>query len=171
LHVATAIIVIFATYLWGDWRNWRKYQAEILYVAMGNLLYNFLTANYFLWRLEADFISNHTLSEMLYTFIIFPGTVLLFLSNYPEDTWQKLFHYTKWIGIYILWEGVFLLTNRISYQYGWTYFYSFAFLFVMFPFIRLHQKHPLLTYGLSGIVAIIVIYLFDVPVHLPVEDR
>ena len=51
----------------------------MMYFALGNLLYNFLTASYFLWRLDADFFSNHTLTEMLYTFIVFPGTALLYL--------------------------------------------------------------------------------------------
>ncbi len=83
MHVATAIIVIIAVFIWGDWRNWQKYHTTMLYYAIGNLTYNFLTANYFLWRFNADFIPNHSLTEMLYTFIVFPGTILIFLKNFP----------------------------------------------------------------------------------------
>ncbi|SET70536.1 hypothetical protein SAMN05660297_03218 [Natronincola peptidivorans] len=171
MHVATAVIAFIATLRFGDWRNWKKYHATILFIALGNLLYNFLTSNYFLWRLHADFISNHTLTEMLYTFIVFPCTILMFLHNYPTDAFGKTIRTLKWIMIYGIWEWFFVLTGRIQYQYGWSLWWSIAFLFVMFPLLRLHQKHPLLTYILSAIVAIAVLWWFKVPVHLPVEDR
>jgi hypothetical protein len=171
MHVATALFVIFAVWRWGDWRHWDKYHNSMLFIALGNLLYNFTTAGYFLWRLDADFLSNHTLTEMVYTFVIFPGTALLYLCNYPTQTKKQIVHTGKWILIYILWELFFVLTGRIEYQYGWNIGWSFAFLFVMFPFLKLHQEHPLLTYVLSGVVAATVIWLFDVPVHVPVEQR
>ncbi|WP_246050129.1 CBO0543 family protein [Aquibacillus sediminis] len=83
MHVGITILIIIAVWRKGDWRNWEKYHTVMLYFALGNLTYNFLTASYFLWRMDADFISNHTLTEMLYTFIVFPGTALLFIGNFP----------------------------------------------------------------------------------------
>jgi hypothetical protein len=56
----------------------------MLYFAVGNLTYNLLCAKYWLWKLDGSELFTHTLLELLYTFIIFPGTVLLFLGNYPE---------------------------------------------------------------------------------------
>lgn len=171
MHVATSFIVIIVVYFWGDWRNWKQYQSTMLYIALCNLLYNFLTANYFLWRLHADFISTHTLTEMLYTFIVFPGTVILFLANYPTKIKKQIVRNVKWIVIYIIWEVFFLLTNRIEYQYGWNIWWSLAILCFMFPAIRLHEKRPLLTYSLSAIATVAFIWLFDVPVNVPIEDR
>lgn len=171
MHVATSFIVIFIIYFWGDWRNWKQYHSTMLYIALCNLLYNFLTANHFLWRLNADFISNHTLTEMLYTFIVFPGTIILFLGNYPKGLKWQIVHHVKWIVIYITWEGFFLFTNRIEYQYGWSIWWSLTILCFMFPAIRLHERKPLLTYILSAIATVVFIWLFDVPVNVPVEDR
>ena len=171
MHVLTGLIVVFFVYKYGDWRNWQKYHTTILFIAMGNLLYNFLTANYFLWRLDADFLSNHSLTEMIYTFIVFPGTVILFLGNYPQTLKRQILHVITWIAIYITWELVFVITNSIDYQYGWNLGWSALFDVVMFPILRVHQNNPLLAYVLSAIVCVSVLLYFDVPVHLPVEKR
>jgi phosphatidylserine synthase len=171
MHLVTALIVIIAVWRWGDWRNWEQYHLTMLFVVAGNLLYNFMTANYFLWRLDPDFLPNHSMTELIYSFIIFPGTVILFLSNYPVGTGKQIKHHVKWILIYIGMEGLFLLTGRIIYQYGWNIWWSLAFLCVMFPIIRIHYKRPLLAYFLSGIVAAVVLWIFDVPVELPIQER
>ncbi|MDT8858737.1 hypothetical protein N0O92_00750 [Alkalihalobacillus sp. MEB130] len=171
MHVLTAIISIIVAYFWGDWRNWEKYHTTLLFFALGNLVYNFLTANYFLWRMDADFISNHTLTEILYTFTVFPATGLLFLGNYPKTGFKQILHTLQWIAIYGIWEYVFTLTGNIKYQYGWTLGWSIVALFIMFPLLRLHHKHPLVAYVLFGLVCVGFIWLFDIPVHLPVEER
>jgi len=171
MHIVTAVISIIAVYGWGDWRNWRKYHSTLLFFALGNLVYNFYTANYFLWRMNPEFIPNHTFTELLYTFIVFPATGLLFLGNYPKKKIKKILHILQWIVIYGAWEYVFTLTGHIEYQYNWTLWWSIGFLVVMFPLLKLHEKHPLLTYMLSGIVAVFVLWWFEVPVHLPVEER
>ncbi|WP_078544865.1 CBO0543 family protein [Litchfieldia alkalitelluris] len=173
MHIILSVFVIFIVWKWGDWRNWQKYHAVMLYFVMGNLLYNFLTANYFLWRLEADFLSNLTLTEMLYTFIIFPGTALLFIGNYPEGKGLKrvLLHYLFYIGWYAGIELIFSHTGHIIYQFGWTYWWSVGFDLFMFPMLRLFYKKPLLAYLLSIPIGVFFILWFDVPVHLPVEQR
>ncbi|MRG87119.1 CBO0543 family protein [Salinibacillus xinjiangensis] len=171
MHVATTLYVVFAVWRWGDWRNWEKYHTTMLYFALGNLLYNFLTAHYFLWRLDADFLSNHTLTEMLYTFIVFPGTALLFLCNMPEEKRRRNVHIVKWIFIYALWEAFFVLTKSIEYQYGWGYWWSVGFDTFMFPMLLLHYKKPLIAYLLSIPIGIFFIWWFNVPVHLPIEQR
>ncbi|MFC0559251.1 CBO0543 family protein [Halalkalibacter alkalisediminis] len=171
MHILTAIISILAVIGWGDWRNWKKYHDTLLFFALGNLVYNFLTANYFLWRMHSDLISNHTLTEMIYTFIVFPATGILFLGNYPKGAIKQILHTLQWIFIYGIWEYVFTLTGHIEYQYGWTFGWSIFALFLMFSLLRLHVKHPLLTYVLFALVSVGFLWWFDVPVHLPVEER
>ncbi|WP_332692159.1 CBO0543 family protein [Halalkalibacter lacteus] len=171
MHVLTAIISILAVIGWGDWRNWQKYHTTLLFFALGNLVYNFLTANYFLWRMHSDFITNHTLTEMLYTFIIFPATGILFLGNAPEGFTKQTLHMLRWIAIYAVWEYIYTLTGHIEYQYGWTLGWSIVALFFMFPLLKLHVKHPLLTYVFFALVSVGFLWWFDVPVHLPVEER
>ncbi|OEF97095.1 CBO0543 family protein [Desulfuribacillus alkaliarsenatis] len=171
MHVATTTIAVIAAYFYGDWRNWERYHATILFFAVGNLLYNFLAANYLLWYFTPDLLPSHSHTEMLYTFIVFPATILMFLNNYPTDTIGKIYRNLKWIAIYGVWEYVFYITGRIEYQYGWTLWWSIAFLCVMFPLLALHPKRPLLTYALSTVVVVFVLWYFDVPVHLPIELR
>lgn len=171
MHVALSIFVIFAVWRWGDWKNWQKYHTTMLYFALGNLTYNFLTASYFLWRFNSDFLSNHTLTEMLYTFIIFPGTALLFLSNYPKTKKEQLKHYIRWVAIYVLVELAFIFTDHIHYQHGWNLGWSAAFDVIMFPILYLFYKKPIIAYLISIPIAVFFIWWFKVPVHLPVEQR
>lgn len=171
MHVFTGLFVIFAVWKWGNWREWEKYHTTMLYFALGNLLYNFLAANHFLWRLDADFLSNHTLTEVIYTIIIFPGTALLFLCNMPKTRNKQILHFTTWIAIYVAWEYMLLLTSGIKYQYGWTLGWSAAFDTFMFPMLLLHHKKPLLAYIISIPIGVFLLWYFDVPVYLPIEKR
>jgi hypothetical protein len=173
MHVILSILMVFIVWQWGDWKNWKKYHTVMLYFALGNLLYNFLTANHFLWRFESDLLSNHTLTEMLYTFIIFPGTALLFIGNYPENSTFKrvLFHYVWYIVLYASVEKIFGLTNHIHYQFGWTYWWSVGFDCIMFLMLRLFYKNSLIAYLISIPLAFFFIWWFDIPVDLPVEQR
>lgn len=168
LAAATIIILVWR----GDWRDWRKYHPTMLYFALGNLLYNFLTANHFLWRLDADFLSNHTLTEMLYTFCVFPITALIFLTHYPTtDAKAKLIHYLRWIFLYVGMEYIFWMFGRIQYQYGWNLMWSAIFDITMFPMLRLHSRKPMLAYAISLVMCVAWIWMFNVPVNVPVEDR
>jgi hypothetical protein len=171
MHVGISLFIIFAVWRFGDWRNWEKYHSVMLYFALGNLIYNFLTAGHFLWRLDADFISNHTLTEMLYTLIVFPATSLLFICNYPKGKMKVFLHYVYWISMYAGVELVMTLTGHIEYKYGWSLVWSVGFDCLMFPMLRLYYKRPLIAYLLSVPIGIFFLWYFDIPVHLPVEER
>lgn len=119
MHIAITIFIIFAVWRWGDWRNWEKYHTVMLFFALGNMLYNFLTAGHFLWRLESITFPNHTTTEMLYTIFVFPGTALLFICNYPKGRMKIFLHYVYWIVLYVGVEAVITFTGHIKYQYGW----------------------------------------------------
>jgi hypothetical protein len=171
MHVFTAIISIIAAWRWGDWRNWKKYHSTMLFVVVGNLTYNFICANHFLWRLIPEFFSNHTIAELGYTFIVFPANALLFLSNYPDNTLKKTLYYIKWIFIYIIVEYLFLINNGIIHDYGWNIWWSLAFISIMFPLLRLHYTKPLLAYLFAIAMGSFIIFYFDVPVEIPMEFR
>jgi hypothetical protein len=171
MHIAMSVFVIFAVWRWSDWRNWEKYHATMLYIAASNLMYNFLCASYFLWRINADFLSNHTITEVLYTLIIFPGTALLFLSNYPKTLKKQILRIAYYVGIYAGFEVIYVWFSKIEYQYGWTIWWSFGFDMLMFPMLILHYKKPLIAYVISIPTAMFLLWLFNVPVNLPVERR
>ena len=171
MHFILTALTIFFVWLKRDYKNWKKYHTTMLYYAVGNLTYNFLCANYLLWKLEPDFMPNHSITEMLYTFIVFPGTILMFLEHYPKTLKKQVLHNVFWIALYIVIEYFFLVTGRIYYQFGWTLWWSFLLVAVMFPMFRLHHTRPLLTYILSVPITIFLIWYFEVPVHIPMEDR
>lgn len=171
MHLILGVITLLAAWRYGDWKNWRQYHHTMMYFAMGNLLYNFLTANHFLWKLKPDFLPNHSLTEMVYTFVTFPATALMFLSAYPEQYKKLIGHYLKWIGIYIGVEWFFMITDRILYQHGWSLYWSILFDFTMFPMLRLFHKKPLLAYVISLLMCIFWVLLFKVPVNVPIEKR
>jgi hypothetical protein len=171
MHVAISVIILLAAWIWGDWKNWQKYHTTMLFIAVGNLLYNFLCANHLLWKINPDILSNHTTTEMLYTFIVFPATAFLFLSNYPEGLWKQVMHISTWIGIYVVVEWLFIMTDRIVYQYGWGLGWSALFDLHMFPILRLYYKKPLIAYALSIGCTFFWVWLFDIPVGVPIEER
>jgi hypothetical protein len=171
MHVLITLMTILAVWIRRDYRNWKEYHTTMLYIAVGNLMYNFLAANHLLWKFNPDILSNHTLSEVFYTCIVFPGTALMFLSKYPNTTKRIILHYITWIGVYVGFEIVFLYFNKIYYQFGWHLGWSALFDCIMFPMLRLFYKKPLLAYVLSVPIAVFFIWYFDVPVHIPMEDR
>lgn len=171
MHVLIAVLTILAICFRGDYRNWKEYHAPMLYMAGSNLMYNFLCANYLLWKFNPDILANHTITEVVYTLIVFTGTVLMFLNTYPTTLKRKVYHYATWIIIYVGFEIIFLYLGKIYYQHGWTLGWSALFVMVMFPMLRLFYKRPILAYVLSIPISIFLIYYFDVPVHIPMEER
>ncbi|MFZ3579702.1 CBO0543 family protein [Virgibacillus sp. DJP39] len=173
MHTLSQILFIFLAYKFGDLREWKKYQSTLLYVCTLNLLYNFLAANYDLWKYQPDFYSSHSLTEVGNSIFLLPAISFIFLSNYPEEHTQKkvLFYYVKWIVGSILVESVFVYFDKITFHHGYKFWMEPAFYFLMYTFIRLHFKHPLLTYFLSGLVVVGFIWIFDVPITTPIGER
>ncbi|WP_423410801.1 CBO0543 family protein [Heyndrickxia sp. MSNUG] len=144
------------------------------YIALGNLTYNFLCASHWLWQLSPDIKwLNHSLLEMSYTFITFPITTLMFLARYPEGQGLQriLRHYLFWIVLYAGVEIILLMRGNIIYKYGWSLGWSILFDCIMFSFLRLHHKKPLLTLIISVPMAIFWILYFVIPVYVPIEKR
>ncbi|MFE8702855.1 CBO0543 family protein [Cytobacillus sp. FJAT-54145] len=174
MHIILTIVSIIAVWIRGDHREWKKYYTTMQYIAIGNLTYNFLCASHWLWRLSPDIKwFNHTILEMAYTFIVFPFTALMFLSHYPENEgrWRVIRHYLFWIGLYVAIEFVLMVQGSILYKYGWSLGWSALFDCLMFPFLRLHFKKPLFTLIVSVPIAIFWLWLFEIPVYLPIEQR
>lgn len=174
MHLFLAIISIIAVIIRRDYYNWKTFYPTMQYIAIGNLTYNFLCASHWLWQLSPDIKwFNHSILEMSYTFITFPLTALMFLSRYPEGKGAfRLFrHYLFWIGLYVGFEVILIATDTIIYKYGWGLWWSALFDCIMFPFLRLHYKKPLLTLIISVPMTIFWLWLFDIPVHIPIPNR
>ncbi|WP_336784985.1 CBO0543 family protein [Paenibacillus sp. MMO-177] len=171
MHLILGVITVIAAWRYGDWRHWQRYHHTMMFIVIGNLLYNFLTAGHFLWKLKPDFFPNHSLTEMVYTFVIFPATALMFISNYPDRPNKIIGHYARYIGVYVGVEWFFMLTDRIVYQYGWSLGWSIFFDFTMFPLLWIFHRRPLVAYGITFVLCAFYVWYFKIPVNVPVEQR
>ncbi|MBT2738349.1 CBO0543 family protein [Bacillus sp. ISL-7] len=156
---------ILAAWRWGDWRNWKNYQSTNLFVIMLDLLYNFLTYNYPLWAYDPTvIIPNHTLNNLLVTFISYPSVLFIYLGRYPTGWLKRVAWIIFWVTLLSVVELLNYKMGLMSYHNGWNFWWSVIFYLVQLPFIRLHYKKPLLTYGLSVLIIIGLLLFFKVPV-------
>lgn len=171
MHIAITIWAVAASWRWWSWKYFYKYHATILYMSLLNLLYLFFTVGYPLWKIQPDFGLSFPATSMMYTFIIFPCTAMLFLVRYPAYFKSQVLHNAKWMIIYFGVEWVGSIINRISYGHGWNLGWSLLFVIMMFPMLRLHYKRPILAYLLSIIIILLILYKFDIPWTVPLEER
>lgn len=171
MHLAITIWAIIASWRSWTWKHFYEFHATIIYVSAMNLLYIYFTTGYILWEMQPDLGLPLSIVDMMYTFIIFPCTAILFLTKYPTIFSKKVYHILKWITIYIVVEWIGHVLNRITYENGWNLWWSLLFLIMMFPMFRLHYKRPLLAYLLTIIFIFLILYFFQVPLSVPVEDR
>ena len=167
MHLVFTLLMIFAAFRWGDWRNWKHYQASMFYVATGGLLYEYLTRTYTLWKFHADILYNEQIVVSIYALITMPLSVLLFLSRYPvsKRALAKIRYYAVWIFIYIAGEFFLRHAGYISYENGWTFWYSLLFDIMMFPMIRLHYIKPGPALILSVGITVFLMLWFGVPME------
>lgn len=165
MHVAILAFTIFAAWLWGDWRNWQKYHTTMLYAAAANLLYNFIYHDHLLWQMKPVLLfGSHNIGEVLYTFAIFPLSVLILLTDYPKRARLQILRIIKFIAIYMVLEWIAQIYGFIIYKNGWNMWWSLAWNCMMFPMWVLHHKKPLAAYAVSIFIIAAMLILF--PVYL-----
>jgi len=169
MHLALTLLTIYSTWRWADWRHWTRYQSSMFYIATGGLLYEYLTKHHPMWKFHTDFLFNHRIVVIIYALITMPLTVLLFLSRYPasESVWHRIRYYGIWIVTYIIAEHLLRYFGYISYENGWTFWYSFLFDIMMFPMLRLHHKKPGLALLVSVGITVGLMLWFNVPLEAP----
>lgn len=167
MHILICVFIIFYTWKRANWKKWKEYHSTILFLPGMNLVYNFLSfsSGRFLWKMNPDFLFNHTVTELTYTGVLLTSTVLLFISTYPDNRVKIILHYLKYIVVYSIVETIFYLSGRIEYKYGWSIWHSIAFYFLMFPAIRIHYKKPILAYILFVFVTIFGVWYFKLPIQ------
>ncbi|MFD0698138.1 CBO0543 family protein [Paenibacillus sp. GCM10027628] len=172
LHIIIHVLFLFAAWKWGDWKNWKNYYPTILYLIVSDLLYNFLTYNYPLWKFNAvsfdKFIySNHTLITVGIDFINFPATVLMYLGNYPVGKIKQTVYVFTWVLLNTIIEFLSLHTiNGITHSNGWNMWWSAVLNLLFYVMLRVHYLHPLLAWIISfGIIILFGIY-FGLPIHI-----
>jgi hypothetical protein len=132
LRVILCLTLVFCCLKFGEIKNWRNYYPTILYIIANNLLYNFFVSGkkYFLWKLEPDFLLNHTFSFLVQSFIIFPCIVILFLTYLPKSQKKAIIYLIISASILIGIETIMYIAEKITYHNGWNYWWSVAFNFL-----------------------------------------
>ncbi|RFB17999.1 hypothetical protein DZB84_03540 [Bacillus sp. HNG] len=169
MHLIYNALFLLAAVKWGDWRRWREYYPTILFFLIGDLLKNVFYHDYWIWTYQEtifakDILSNHTFITLLIMFVAYPATTLIYLGHFPEKRWNKVLWIGLWVSIYVIVEYINLkYLHLIKHHHGWTIHWSFLFNLVMFPMLRLHQKQPLIAWGLSIIWIIFLLNMFPIP--------
>ncbi|WP_218094927.1 CBO0543 family protein [Paenibacillus solanacearum] len=164
IHIFIAALSLFALARSGAWKQASRFHATVLYMVAGNLLYFFLTTDYLLWAFVPDLHLIPVFTELLYTFIVFPCTVILFLSGFPDRRKEQVWRYSKWVALYAVMEAIYAWSGRIVYDHGWSWWCSFAFDVMMFPMLLLHSKKPGIAYVLSAFIIAALLLMFRVPI-------
>lgn len=163
IHIFVALLSLYGVFHKRKELRVQQYHPTVLYIIIGSLLYFVLTYGYFLWTFVPDVPSSVVFTELLYTFVVFPCTVILFLHHFPGARSEKLKRYGKWIAIYALVELSYCYTNRITYDHGWNWAWSVGFDAMMFTMLRLHSVKPVAAYLLSVVIIAALVLWFKVP--------
>jgi hypothetical protein len=158
------ILAVCAGYL-KAWKNWRVYHPTMLYTSVLVLLYNFICKDHLLWKHKSIPLESHFAGELLHAFAILPAITVLYLTFYPEKV-GRLRYIILWSVLSFAAEFPFAATGMIVFENGYQYWMELLFYPVMYIMIRLHHMRPLLTYGLSGVIILLLVWLFKVPVEL-----
>jgi len=157
-----AAIWMIAAYKLGDWKNWRKYYPSMLFMGMGDLIYNLVFFNKKLWTFNPG-ILNPIFNELLVIFTIFSCTVLIFLTHFPKTFFKQVQYIILWVIIYIIIEVIMMKLGLQYNKNGWTIWWSLLHNFYQFPLIAIHHKKPYLAWSLAIMILIIMMRFFGVP--------
>lgn len=158
------IIVLAITWQWGDWRHWKDYYSTILFWALGNFIYLYLTINKPLWKFIT--IVPSSLADMLMSLVLFPCFGLLFLAYFPSKNIPKKFIYIiTWVLLFSLIELWALKINHFAYLNGWKFTYSVIFNLFMFPLLRIHYIKPQWAWLISFVAGVMIMIVFKIPLN------
>jgi hypothetical protein len=160
MHLGITVWSLLAAFWWGDWKRVKQFYPTMCYMMIGALLYLFLYGGDSLWNEIPDMGLKNKINILLYVFIVFPCTVLLYLSNYPITKLGQFFHISKWIAIYSLFEWLAFVLGRLSYNSGWSIWWSIAFDCMMFPMLRIHYLNTKSALLLSVPIILFLAFIF-----------
>jgi hypothetical protein len=166
MHLTIAAVTLIAAWRWGDWKNWKLYYPTILFMIVGNFLYNILTYHYPMWMYKESLLPNHTITDIFNSFVVFPAVLLLYLPHFPKRGMVKKVRYIiLWIIVFVSAEWFLSYFGFFSYHNGWNIGWSFLFNIGMFIILIIHFKKPLLALTISVFVVIFLALYFDVPIE------
>lgn len=159
---AMGLAGIAVCWKWGDWRNWRLYYPTILYLMVGNLVCDYLLHGRQMWGF-GKFIDAYPVLSLAVMLLLYPATVILYLTFLPKPAGRQALYVLLWVGIYTAIEMLAYLTGGFCYHSCWNIWLSLAFNAIMFPLLLLHYKKPLLVWPLSAAICFLFLWWFGIP--------
>ncbi|WP_373370790.1 CBO0543 family protein [Lederbergia panacisoli] len=93
---------MIAAFIWGDWRNWKKYYPTILFMICSDFFSAILMYEHPLWMYKKSLLlPNHTLTNFFIAFLMYPAVVLIFLANYLKKNGAN------WLAPFMCWYFYF----------------------------------------------------------------
>lgn len=167
MRVVWVVVFGLAAWKWSKWRNWREYYSTILFMYTVSLASTVVTTNHKLWIfLPGYFLATHIIADLFITFLFYPSSILLYLSNYPQQKMYQVFYILGWVAIWTGVEYVEMLCNLVTYDNGWSLKWSMVFDAVMFIILRVHYKDQLLAWGLAGTFFIFIWFHFGFSIDM-----
>lgn len=172
VHFINWIVAIIFVWWKGDWRHWGHYYPTMLYIICMNLFYNLICAGFTLWQyVPMSFLKAPSLIDMVYCVIVLPGIALIYLTHLPKIRVKIISYTLKWVIISTVVEIILLQLNTLEYDHGWNIGWSFFLYILMYPMLLLHFKKPQIAILLSIPIIIAFIWIFKVPVNVPMIER
>jgi hypothetical protein len=111
-----------------------------------------------------DFLPNHTLITLLAMAVSYSTTVLIYLGRFPRGWKKRFFWFLLWFGIYITIEFINSKIGFITFHNGWNIWWSSLFTGIIFLILPIHHKRPLLAWGISIVIIISLLSIFNVKI-------
>ena len=164
MYILINLFYLIAGFIWGDWRNWQKYYPTILFLILGDFLYNFLLYNKTMWLFHDLFLPNHTMVTLLAMTVSYTATVLIYLGRFPSGWKNQFLWFLLWCGIFMLGEYVNFKLGFITYHNGWNMWWSVTFTGIIFLILPIHHKKPLLALVFSLVIVLTLLMVFNVKI-------
>jgi len=95
--LTTNILFLLATLFSGAYKKWESCYQTILFLSFCNLLYNLLCQDRLLWEYHPYYLLNHTITDLVNTFVLLPCTVTLYTHFFPANNLSKAIYYLGWV--------------------------------------------------------------------------
>lgn len=164
MYIFINIVYLIAGIIWGDWRNWKLYYPTILFFIIGDFLYNFLLYNKSMWLFHDLILPNHTTITVLAMVVSYTATVLIYLGRFPKGWKKRTLWFLLWCGLYLTIEFSNNKLGFITYHNGWNMSWSVIFTGIIFLILPVHHKRPLMAWGISIIIILTLLNLFEVKI-------
>ena len=165
MHILLAIWLLYLNLKNQTWRSFPQFSRSIIYVISFNGLYFFLCKDRLLWDFRSSYLKVKTVRR-LQIFLITPLFILLFLSKYPKNLYNRILYICKWMGMSLLIESIALKRGAIIFKNGWNLNWSTIIYILMYVFSYLMSIKPLLTFTLSFAPTLFLLYHFQIPLPL-----